>query len=227
MTLPYRYTKGAAAGRDETCVLCGSRSTRLVVDHCHEHGYSRGLLCGSCNNRLASLDAGTAAPTPREAFYLGNCPECRKAESPDSPDAFALHIGTVALTVTYAMGLSPRQAGALALSLAEIEPPSSDRKQNGGERTKTESTNARTERRLSGERLKIENPELPRLSPDSAPWTDLHLKQAVAKADELVPGLTAPELSKVLAQVGVIVSGDSVRAHRSALRAKQRFGPKA
>lgn len=122
MTLPYRYTKGAAAGRDETCVLCGSRSTRLVVDHCHEHGYSRGLLCGSCNARLAVLDAG-AAPTPKESFYLGNCPECRKAESPDSPHAFVLRIGAVALVVASALDLSPRQAAALALSLAETELP--------------------------------------------------------------------------------------------------------
>lgn len=127
MTVPYRYIKGAAAGRDETCVLCGSRRTDLVVDHCHEHGYARGLLCGSCNGRLAALDAG-AAPTPREAFYLGNCPECRKAESPDSPDAFALRIGAVALAVASALDLSPRQAAALALSLAETELPGNDRK---------------------------------------------------------------------------------------------------
>lgn len=128
MTVPYRYIKGAAAGRDETCVLCGSRRTDLVVDHCHQHGYARGLLCASCNGRLAVLDAGTAAPTPREAFYLGNCPECRKAESPDSPDAFALRIGTVALAVASALDLSPRQAAVLALSLAETELSGEDRK---------------------------------------------------------------------------------------------------
>lgn len=128
MTLPYRYTKGAAAGRDETCVLCGSRSTRLVVDHCHEHGYSRGLLCGSCNARLAALDAGSSAPSPKEAFYLSNCPECRKAESPDSPHAFALRIGAVALAVASALDLSPRQAASLALSLAETELPGDERK---------------------------------------------------------------------------------------------------
>lgn len=127
MTVPYRYIKGAAAGRDETCVRCGSRSTRLVVDHCHEHGYARGLLCKPCNARLAALDAGTAAPAPKDTFYLGNCPECRKAESPDSPHAFALRIGAVALAVSSALDLSPRQAAALALSLAETELPGADR----------------------------------------------------------------------------------------------------
>lgn len=117
MTIPYRYVKGAAAGRDETCVLCGTRSTRLVVDHCHVHGYARGLLCGSCNSRAGALDAGSA-PTSKELFYLGNCPECRKGESIDSPHALTLRVGAVALAVATALDLSPRQSAALALSLA-------------------------------------------------------------------------------------------------------------
>lgn len=134
MTVPYRYIKGAAAGRDETCVRCGSRSTRLVVDHCHLHGFARGLLCKPCNARLAILDAGTTEPTPREAFYLGNCPECRKAESIDSPHALALRIGAIALAVASALDLSPRQAATLALSLAEASPDGGEREVAGRER---------------------------------------------------------------------------------------------
>lgn len=142
MTLPYRYVKGAAAGRDETCVLCGSRSTRLVVDHCHGHGYARGLLCGSCNARAAVLDSGAVTPTPKETFYLGNCPECRKVESIDSPHALALRIGSVALAIASALDLSPRQAAALALSLAESE--SESREPRGLSPSETESATSRS-----------------------------------------------------------------------------------
>lgn len=199
MTLPYRYTKGAAAGRDETCVSCGSRSTRLVVDHCHEHGYSRGLLCGSCNARLAALDAGTAAPTPREAFYLGNCPECRKAESPDSPDAFALRIGTVALTVAAALDLSPRQAGALALSLVETELPGDGRKPDG--------------ERLAG-RLS------PKLLPASA-------ESENASLSAVVRSLTERSFTRNQIRETVAATSLPFEVTREGLRkALQRFGPK-
>lgn len=56
------------------------------------------------------------------------------------------------------------------------------------------------------------------LSHEPPAWRDLSKREAVAKADALHPGLTARDLSEVLAQVGVSVSGDSIRAHRSALR---------
>lgn len=41
-----------------SCAICGSkesgdkRTSRLAVDHCHEKGHVRGLLCGSCNKAL-------------------------------------------------------------------------------------------------------------------------------------------------------------------------------
>lgn len=56
------------------------------------------------------------------------------------------------------------------------------------------------------------------LSHEPPVWGDLSKREAVAKADLVNPGLTARELSEVLALVGVTVSGDSIRAHRSALR---------
>jgi hypothetical protein len=153
VSVPYRYIKGAAAGRDETCVLCGSRRTDLVVDHCHPHGYSRGLLCGSCNSRLAALDAGTATPTPKETFYLGNCPECRKTESPDSPHALALRIGSVALAVSSALDLSPRQAAALALALAEDEGREAPERKAPGREPESERREHLSLKALAGESL--------------------------------------------------------------------------
>lgn len=56
------------------------------------------------------------------------------------------------------------------------------------------------------------------LSHEPPAWADLSKREAVAKADSLNPGLTARELSQVLELVGVTVSGDSIRAHRSELR---------
>jgi hypothetical protein len=62
------------------------------------------------------------------------------------------------------------------------------------------------------------------LSHEPPPWADLSLRQAVSKADELIPGLSATDLSEVLAQVGVTSqdggkpSPGSIRSTRSALR---------
>lgn len=51
-------------------------------------------------------------------------------------------------------------------------------------------------------------------------WSSLTKREAVAKADDVLPGRSSRELSEALAQVGVEVSPDSVRSHRSAIRSK-------
>lgn len=62
------------------------------------------------------------------------------------------------------------------------------------------------------------------LSHEPPSWSGLSLRQAVAKADGLIPGLAATDLSEVLAQIGVTSqngekpSPGSIRSTRSALR---------
>lgn len=64
-----------------------SRGAMLVFDHCHRHGWVRGLICMACNNDLALFE-----PEPRSAWaasaagalltlvtaHLAKCPDCRR-----------------------------------------------------------------------------------------------------------------------------------------------------
>ena len=45
----YDAIEAAQFGR---CAACGIKSDRLQVDHCHDTGKIRGLLCGNCNSAL-------------------------------------------------------------------------------------------------------------------------------------------------------------------------------
>ncbi len=45
-------------GQNHKCAICGKPETsrRLAVDHCHETGKIRALLCGPCNNHLGTYE---------------------------------------------------------------------------------------------------------------------------------------------------------------------------
>ncbi len=62
--------------------LGGQRIAKGVFDHCHEHGYVRGMVCVSCNVKLGQLDAARRLPgvtVDRDSptgRYLAGCPVC-------------------------------------------------------------------------------------------------------------------------------------------------------
>jgi hypothetical protein len=61
----------------------------LVFDHCHVHGWVRGLVCPDCNGILGAADAGRLADdapwAQMIAVYRDNCPDCRESGGTERP----------------------------------------------------------------------------------------------------------------------------------------------
>ena len=38
------------------CAICDKEPNKLVVDHCHDSGKIRGLLCHSCNRSISIFE---------------------------------------------------------------------------------------------------------------------------------------------------------------------------
>jgi hypothetical protein len=68
-----------AANQRGRCAICNKRPDALVVDHCHETGVVRGLLCGPCNRAIGVLGdnaqglgrafAYLSRHAPQQAFF--------------------------------------------------------------------------------------------------------------------------------------------------------------
>ncbi|WP_425457693.1 endonuclease VII domain-containing protein [Catellatospora sichuanensis] len=60
------------------CAICGNRSSEaLVVDHCHESGSVRGLLCRSCNTGIGLLGESIRNLTRALCYLQGSHEDTR------------------------------------------------------------------------------------------------------------------------------------------------------
>lgn len=69
------------AQRGEACSVCGVLSSKPVVDHCHVHGWVRGVVCRSCNAYMARIDLRIrpfleVARIEQLIIHAGRCLEC-------------------------------------------------------------------------------------------------------------------------------------------------------
>jgi hypothetical protein len=46
--------------QDNACAACARKGLQLVIDHCHETGKVRGLLCRRCNGIAQHYDTVSA-----------------------------------------------------------------------------------------------------------------------------------------------------------------------
>lgn len=79
MTVPYDRIRSRVDLFNIPCALCNEVTVMAVIDHCHTHGMTRGVICAGCNNRMTRVDADLTHATPHELFYRDNCPGCRAA----------------------------------------------------------------------------------------------------------------------------------------------------
>ena len=57
----------------DECGICGRQAKRMALDHCHDSGVIRGVLCVQCNTSLGVLGDNMAG-LDRARAYLGRPP---------------------------------------------------------------------------------------------------------------------------------------------------------
>lgn len=94
MTQDQRQYRRGRFTESGPCSVCGAMA-RLERDHCHEHGYLRGVVCRRCNLRMKPVDQGNMAGTVREevdrqalVVHWHNCPKCALEPWKAKPNAF-------------------------------------------------------------------------------------------------------------------------------------------
>lgn len=111
MSVPYDRIRSRVNLDGIPCAMCHGVTVLPVIDHCHAHGATRGVLCVSCNRRMARVDANLAIATPRDMFHRDNCPGCRAEGFAGVSRQLGRHPHVVA----------PRRVGAAASKPTRIE----------------------------------------------------------------------------------------------------------
>lgn len=232
-----RLTAYLGIGRrgDDSAAIARSRAADRAVDLADQVAAAK-----SGSNKHARLSARLAAQIDAARHGLSPA-DAERAEAA----VVARVVRRKSVTALATIGVKHDWTTALALAESErttgespVRETESERPESPAERSAREFRedvamgNARDER-LAREANQLAGREVPRdvtmfaaslLSHEPPSWSGRSLRQAVAKADDLIPNLTALELSDVLAQVGVRAqSGEkpspgSIRSTRSALR---------
>ena len=63
------------------CAICRKSRPQLVIDHCHDTGEPRGLICNLCNVFLANVERG-GEPLGALLRYVDMCGEIRRTYPP-------------------------------------------------------------------------------------------------------------------------------------------------
>ena len=86
MTTLVRYGEHVCAEPGTPCLLCGDPALLPRTDHCHAHGWVRGVLCPRCNTLMAFIDrratvreSSITAPLTLAALvaHAARCPDCK------------------------------------------------------------------------------------------------------------------------------------------------------
>lgn len=85
---PVRYGKHTQSPPRD-CEGCGMPLQKPLTDHCHDHGWVRGIVCGSCNIRLGYIDRRLTSAQPQEQLLASliairnRCPDCEPISRAD------------------------------------------------------------------------------------------------------------------------------------------------
>ena len=124
-----RYGEHAPAPAGAPCEACGVTPPAAVTDHCHKHGWVRGILYVQCNANMALIDRGLL-PRVQQAAALATfarrCPECPAVDVADLSPLVGRTAFTWRLTADQALTLDEmtlrlkRQLGRAKLDKAEM-----------------------------------------------------------------------------------------------------------